>query len=529
MRGTQLTGSGIVVGAHLRSGWRGLLAWGSAMSALVLAVAWSISELYPTLADRRGYAESAGASAAVAAFNGRGHDLTQTGGIVGYEVGFMALVGFPILAIHLAVRFSRHEEDAGRTELVTAGRVGRLAPMAGAAATVGACLAGFVVVTGLGLQAIGLPVAGSWRYAVSLGLFAAAFAAIGLLAAEVSREGRTAYALGLSFVMVTFLLRAVVDGRGWDATWASPSGWLAEARPWGASWQWWPYAAYAASSVLCVLLALATAAHRDLNGGLVAARSGPAYGTAALGTPVGLAWRFTRAPLLGWLLGTATWNAAFGGLAGEMADIVESNPTLLDAMGLERPEHLVTTLALLLCGVGAAAFGVQAVGRLAHEESRGRLGLVLATRVPRSRLWSAWLGVTLVGTAAVLLVSTLSLGLVAAWSTGDGSGLGDTVGGGLALVPPVALVVTLAAALHGLAPRLAALAWVAVGWVTVVGLLGETLRLPGWSRDLSPVHAVGRVPVEDPNAGALVVCAVLAAALLAGGLARFRTRQLVAG
>ena len=433
------TGTARLVAVHLHAGWRGLVAWGALMSALVVLVGWSIAELYPTAADRLGYAGSAGASPAVAAFNGRPYDLSELGGIVAYEVGFMGLIGLPIVAVHLAVRFTRPEEDAGRTELLTAARLGRLAPLAAAVTAVGLCLTGFVVVTGLGLTAVGLPAAGAWRYAVALGLFTAAFAAVGLLAAEVSREARMAYALGLVFVMATFLLRAVVDGRDWDAVWASPSGWLAEARPFGSS-QWWPYAAYAGMAGVGVLLAGAMAWRRDLYGGLVAARSGPAYGTAALGTPAGLAWRFVP-PLVGWLVGTAVWNAAFGGLAGEMADIAAKNPALLDALGVERPEHLVTSLALLLAAVGATAFGVQAVGRLAREESEGRLGLVLSTRAPRTRLWAAWLGVVLAGAVAVLLVSALALAAFTAWSTGDAGGVPDTLHGGLALVLPVLFVV----------------------------------------------------------------------------------------
>lgn len=526
--GGRLAGTALLVRTHVHSGWRGLALWTAAMSALVIAIGWSIAALYPTRADRLAYAESAGASPAVAAFNGRPHDLTELGGIVSYEVGFMALVGFPIIAIHLAVRFSRHEEDSGRLELVTAGRVGRLAPLAAAALTVGSCLTGFVALTAIGLTATGLPSGGSWLYALTLGLFAASFAALGLLVAEVSREARTAYAVGLPVALVAFLVRAGVDGRGWDLAWLSPSGWLAEVRPW-AEWQWWPLAAFVGLALVCVALAAAMASHRDLYGGLLAPRSGPAYGAPTLGTPAGLVWRFTRAPLLGWLLGTAVWNAAFGGLAGEMTEIAAANPTMLDALGVEKAEHLVTSLALLLCGVGAAAFGVQAMTRLAREETSGRLGYVLATRAARARLWLVWLVVVSCGAAAVLLVSSLVLGLFTAWSTGDGSNVGSAFVAASALLLPVVSVVSVAAALHAVAPRLTALAWVVVSWTTVVGLLAETLRLPGWARDLSPLHAAGRVPIEDPSTAALVVTALLTVLLVAGGVARFGRRDLVAG
>lgn len=522
------TGTATLAGAHLHAGWRGLGTWAALMAGLVVATGWGITALYPTAADRAAYAATAGVSPAVAAVNGRGYELTELGGITAYEVGFMALMAFPVIAIHLAIRLTRHEEDAGRTELVTSGRVGRLAPLAAAAITLAATLTVFVVATTLGLQIVGLPRTGSWLYALGLAAFAGAHAAIGLLAAEVSREARTAYGLGLLAVLITFLGRAIVDGRGLAASWISPSGWLAELRPWGPG-NWWPLAAYAGLTACGGLLSAATALRRDLGGGLVATRPGPASGGARLGTPAGLAWRLTRTPLLAWLFGIAAWSAALGTLGGEMARIVEENPAIQAAFPVQRPEDLVTSLAVLLCGIGAAAFAVQASTRLAREESAGRLGVVLATRTSRRRLWLTWCAVAAGGSVLVLMVSALTLGATTAWATGEPANLPTALGAGLALVPPVVLIAAVAAALQAAAPVLARFGWALLGWATVVGMLAEPLRLPTWARDLSPLHAVGRVPIEDPRPAALAGMAVIVAVLAATGLARFSRRDLTAG
>lgn len=524
----QLTGTLRLVRTNLRVGWRGLTGWTGLMVVLVAATGWSIAELYPTAADRRAYAESAGASPAVAAFNGRAYHLSELGAIIGYEVGFMALVGFPVIALHLAIRFTRHEEHAGRVELATAGRIGRLAPLAAAAATL--LLSVMVLTAGVAvcLAALDLPVLGAVRYAIALGLFVLAHGGVGLLAAEVSREARTAYTLGLVFVLVTFLVRALVDGRGWDVVWLSPSSWIAETRAWGEG-RWWPFLAYVGLTVAAVLLSVVMAARRDLGGGLLATPPGLARAGRWLRTPAGMAWRFIRPPLIGWLIGTTVWSAAFGALAGEMTDIVEQNPSILQALGVEKAEYLITSLVVLLCGIGASAFGVQAVVRLAHEESAGRLGLLLSTRVPRWRIWASWLGVVVLGTAAVLLVSALALGVCTAWSTGDPANIASALGAGLALLLPVLVVVSMSAALHAAGPRWAPAAWVLVAWTIVVGMLAETLRLPEWSRHLSPLYAVGQVPIEDPDAAALTVMATLITVLLGGGLAQFHRRELATG
>lgn len=525
---SRLAGSGILARAHLRSAWRTLVSWPVLMAGLVVATGWSISGLYPTPAAREQYAASAGLSPAVAAFNGRGYELTDLGGIVGYEVGFLALIGFPMVAVHLAVRFTRREEDAGRTELVTAGRVGRLAPLAAACLVIGAALAGFVVLTGIGLHQVGLPVAGSWRYAATLGLFAAAHVAFGLLCAQVGRHSRTAYALGLIVALAGFLIRAVIDGRHWEATWATPSGWLAEVRPWGQP-QGWPIAAFVALTCCCLALAAVVAEHRDLTGGLLAPRPGPARAAAALGRTTGPARRLTRGPLQGWLLGTTLWSVAFGALAGEMTAIASANPALLEVLGIERAEYLVTSLALLLCAIGAAGFGVQAMTRLAAEESAGRLGLLLSTRVNRARSWLSWWVVAVLGSGAVLFVAAAGLIAATARSTGMGAGVGSAVGATLTLVLPVVLVVSCAAVLQAALPRATPAGWLLVGWMTLVGMLAETLRLPEWSRQLSPVYAAGRVPIEPADTAALAVMALLCLGLVLVGLARFRRRDLLAG
>lgn len=513
---------------HLRAARRGLVLWGMLVTGLMVATAASIGALYPTAEQRRAYAASAGLSPAVAAVNGRGYDLTELGGITGYEIGFLGLVLFPVVAVHLALRFSRQEEDAGRTDLVTAAPLGRLAPQAAAVLTVSVWLVGVVLVGAVGLQAGGLPARGSWLYLVSIALFAGAYGTVGLFAAQVAQETRTAYGIGLGAVLVTYVVRALIDGRGVAAAWASPMGWLAEVRPWGDT-RWWPLLAYAVLIAAALLLTAAVAVRRDLGGGLVAPRPGPERGSGRLAAPAGLAWRLNRAGCLGSLIGTAGWSAAMGALGGEMTDIVRANPHLLEVLGASRAEDLVLSLALLLSGLGGCCCGVQVMGSLAREEMTGRFGLLLSTRVPRPRAWLTWTVFASVCSVVVLWGSALALAAVTAWSTGSGDSVGRTVGAAVALVVPVLLVVAVTAVLSSVQPRAAFAGWALIAWATVVGMLAETLRLPGWARDLSPLHALGRVPVEDPRVGALLTMGLLVGLLVGVGAVRVRGRDLVAG
>lgn len=81
-------------------------------------------------------------------------------------------------------------------------------------------------------------------------------------------------------------------------------------------------------------------------------------------------------------------------------------------------------------------------------------------------------------------------------------------------------------ALFGLSARAALLAWAALGVAVLVGLFGELLQLPTWTRQLSPLHHVPGVPAESIRATPLVALFLVAGALLALGLRGVRERDL---
>lgn len=524
------TGTSRLMRLHVRTTWRSLLLWPLVMGGLVAGVARSITVLYPTPQDRLTYAATSGASPASVAFNGRWTDLTTLGGITTNEVGFMGLLLFPTVATLLAIRHTRGEEDAGRTELLTAARVGRLAPLLAAVLVITMDLLLFGAISAAGSLAAGLPVTGSIRYAVSLVLFALTFASLGLLVGEASRESRTATGVGLGIVLGLFLARAVIDGAGWSLTWATPAGWLTEVRPFGGEESaWWPYAAYLTAIVILLGAAAMVALRRDLYGGVFAARPGPAVATARLTTPTGLVWRLTRGAFLGWLLGLLVWGGALGAISDTMTAVIRASPQLLELFGVERAEDIVTGLSLSLAAIGSAALFAQGVGRLAGEEDSGRLGFLAAGRHPRRRLWMSWAVVLVLESIALIMAQATALGLATTWATGDSANIREALAGGAVTVPAVLLIGTGALLVRAVAPPVAAAVWVLVGWVAIVAFLADALDLPTWARRLSPLDAVGRVPMDDPRlwviAGFTVVAAILALVSTAG----FARRDLRAG
>lgn len=520
-----MTGTGRLVVLGLRTGWVGILTAAGLTAGLVTVVAGSVGALYPDLTDRQQYAASFGVSMASQAFNGIGYGLTTTGGITTVEVGFMGQILFPVLALGVALRQTRGAEEAGLTELLTATRVGHLAPLVGGAVLLAITCVLASLTTCVGMIVTGISLEGTAWYVTGIGLLMFTFGSLGLALGQLIQSTRTAHLAGLGVLVVAFVVRAVVDGYGADVPWASPLGWFAEIRSFDQP-RVWPLIAYSATSLLLLALAAGVAGHRDLGAGVIAPRPGPPRAGARLGTVTGTAWRMTRAVVVSWTLFALVWTVSIGALTREMTQLLAANPEMLEALGLDRAGDVLTSMAVVGVALAATAVAVQGSERLAVEESTDRLGMLLATSTPRVRLWSGWWAVVSLSGVAVLVLGMLGLGLSSWAVTGDVAALSSALGVGLAYVVPVLFVSATAAALRAVVPRLAALAWALIGWIVLVGFLAETLRIPGWARDLSPLHLVGTLPREDPSTAALVGLLLGTCVLFAGSALAFHRRDL---
>lgn len=525
----ELTGTWQLVWFTVRRERLRIVLWVGSLTALVIATAASVKGLFQTQADLDQAAAASAKNAAAIAFNGPVQGLDTVGGQVAFQAGAVGLVLVALMSLLMTVRYTRVEEESGRTELVRATVVGRDAHTAAALLV----LTGMNLLIGaavaVGLIGTGLPLLGSVSFGASFLAIGLVFTALALVTAQISENGRTASGLAGLVLGYAFTVRAVGDIGDGRLSWLSPIGWSQKLRPYAGE-RWWPLLVPFAVTVLLLMTARALGARRDWGAGLVQPRPGPAIAAPSLGRPLGLAVRLQRAMLLAWTVALAVFGFVYGAIADDIGDFVGDSQTLKDLLaaaggGPSLVDSYFGTAMLILALVGSC-FGVQCIQRLRSEETALHTEAVLVTPTARHRWMGSYLAVACGGSVVVLTAAGLGAGLPYAVETADAGQIGALVGASLAYLPAVVLLVGVAAALYGLAPRAGSAVWVVVTSCFVIGFLGQVLKLPRWLVDLSPFQHTPALPAASLTLTPLVTLSGLAAALVAVGLVSFGRRDI---
>ena len=525
---SDLTGTGALVRAVLRRDRLRVALWVGGIVVMTVSSAAGVRGIYPTAADLRQAALLIEGNAAAIAFNGPAQGLGTLGGRIAFETGSFTLLLVGLMSVFMLSRQTRAEEEAGRLELIRATVVGRHAPLAAALAVVAAMNVATGVLLTVGFLALDLPAAGCVAFGLSAVAVGLAFAGITAVTAQVAENARVATGLAGLSVGVAYGLRAVGDIGDGTLSWLSPIGWGQKVRPFAGE-QWWPLVVPGLCVAGCLWLAVALASRRDLGGGLVQSRRGPAMAGPMLGTPFGLAVRLQRGALVGWASGILVLGAVYGSVAKDVDDFFEDMDEqvrdIIARGGGSLVDSFLSTALLILALIGSG-FALQSVLRLRSEETGLHAESVLATPVSRWRWAAGHLAVTLAGAVVVLLAGGLGLGLAYGLTIGDLGPVPGLVGDAIAYVPAVAVMAGVGLALFGLAPRAAAAVWGLLGLSVVSGFFGELLDLPGWVLDLSPYEHIPLGPAESFTAAPLLLLTAVAIALGAAGFRGFRTRDI---
>ncbi|MFF5283530.1 ABC transporter permease [Streptomyces sp. NPDC013171] len=518
-----LAGTGVLTRLALRRDRLMLPVWALVTGGMVASGAGSLQGLYGTAAERAELAASMTANSSMRAMYGPvfGDSL---GGLVAWRFGTFGAVLAAVASLIVVVRHTREEEETGRQEMLSAGAVGRRAPLTAAllAALVMNAAVALVVTAGLAGQGT----AGALALGLAIGGTGMVFATTAALAAQLTESARLAKGLSAAVLGLAFALRAAGDAgtAGGESvlTWVSPIGWAEHVRAFAGE-RWWVLLVIAGAVLIQTAAAYALTARRDVGASFLATRPGPARGR--LATAGALAWRLQRGTLLGWSLGFLLGGLVFGGMVEGAADIVGDNERareIFERMGGQSAltDAFLATMVSLF-GMLAALYAVGSVLRPHGEETSGRAEPLLAGALGRLRWAAGHLVIALGGSALILVLAGLGLAL------SYGHDLGPVLGAALVQLPAVWTLAGLAVLLWGVAPKAATAAWGVAGLCLALGWIGPALGLPQAVLDASPFGHLPKLPGPETAWTPVLILTALAAALTAAGLAGLRRRDML--
>jgi ABC-2 type transport system permease protein len=458
--------------------------------------------------------------------------LDSAGGFTVWRTGTVLAVLVGVWSALTATRLTRGEEEAGRWDLLLSGRL-RLRSVTALVVAVMLAASLFIgVAAGLALALAGAPVSGSAVFGAGLAGTGMVGAALGVLAAQLFADRRSASGLAVAVLLAGLLARMVSDGvpaLAWLA-WGTPFGLLGRAAPFVAD-------RVAPLLVLAVLVtdvavaAVALASGRDAGRGRLAGRDRRVRPSRLLTSLPGLAVHRTRRPLAGWAAGAAAYFLLIGLLATTMTDFLRDNPSFAELAaqaGFAQlgsvPGYVAALYTLLAVVVGG--FAASRVAATAADETAGRLALLYSRPVARAR-WAATEAGVIVAALVVLAAAAGLAGWAGTAWVDAGLGLGPALAGALAVLPVGLLCLGAALAALGWAPS----AVLSVGVTPAVGgylllVFADTFAWPDPVRWLSPFAHLNAVPAEPWNAPGAAGMLAVAAALAAAGCLGYARRDL---
>jgi ABC-2 type transport system permease protein len=554
-----------VLGLAVRQVRRGTAVVATLAAGASVLVIVSYHGLFAGSDDRTALAAVA-ANPAIRTLFGPAPDLADPGGFAAWRTGTPLAVLVAAWALVTAVRVTRGEEATGRWNLLLAGRTTLAAVVARHTAVLAAGAAVIGAATAVALAAMGPGAGGAALFGCGIALVGAFFAGVGATCAQVFASRAAATGAGASVLGVALLTRMLGDGVPHLAglRWASPFGLIAATRPFAGD-HLLPLAVLAAMAAAASGAATALARRRDVGDGILAVPTVRASRPWLLGSVGGFAVRGALGVTAGWAVAVGAALLLMGAIADSLTGFLTANPRLTDlaarggVTGLDRTEGYAGAMFGLLA-VAVSLYTVVRTAGLAAEETAGRLTLLLANPVARTRILATHACATLGGALVLLTVAAVAMwagtGFGAGGSgSGDalagpgpgsgldlGSGSGDALAGpgpgsgldlGAALagawnvLPLVVLSLAAAVLALGAAPRVVA----PVGAVPAVGgfllkAAGTAMSAPPWLIGISPFTHLAPVPLTSPNWAAADVMLAIAAVLSVAGARAYTARDL---
>jgi ABC-2 type transport system permease protein len=436
--------------------------------------------------------------------------------------------------VFLVTRNGRADEEVGRTELLRSRMLGvhsysTASWLVNAALCVAVGGGVALVSAAAGLDPAGTGITGSLIVGASMTGVGLVGVGVGAVAGQVASTSRGANALGSIILGAFYVLRMVGDLGDGRLTWASPVGWGEEMQPWGAD-RWWPFAVMILLAAALLAVAARLEARRDLGAGLFPERRGRSWAPVRYATPLGLALRLQRGPIIGWTATIVVSALLFGSVVNAMTDLMADAGGIAADLIRGTGVDALLSLLLVLMALVTTVFAIQSAVSLRADEASGIIEPQLAGAVSRTRWATRRLLIPVIGSALLLLVGGGVMGAGYGSITGDPSQTGRLALAALAYWPAVMVFVGIAVAVFGWLPRLAIpLTWGVLAAMWFIVLIGDALHLPAWLLNVLPFSATPYVPYQALTWPPLAIMTLVAALLVWAGLYRFERRDVQPG
>jgi len=471
---------------------------------------------------------------AIKALTGLAANPNTLGGAVWTKIWMTCALTLAFGILFLVTRSGRADEEVGRTELLRSRMLGRHAYSAtswlvNAALSLAVGVGVAITSAASGLDPNGTGITGSLVIGASVTGVGLVALGVGSVAGQLTTTSRGANALGSVVLGSFFLLRMVGDLGDGRLTWVSPIGWGQQMQPWGAN-RWWPLALLVGLTGVLLAVAAWLEAQRDLGAGLMPERPGPAGAPARYSTPLGLAIRLQRGPIIGWSATIVLCALLFGSVVEAMTNLIaDSGSTATTMIGGTGVKALLSLLVVMIAML-TTVFALQSTTSLRADEATGIVEPQLTGALSRTRWALQRLLIPAVGTAVLLVIGGACMGAGYGSLINDPGQIVRLALAALAYWPAVMVLVGVAVALFGWLPRLAIpLTWGVLAAMWLVVFIGNALHLPGWLLNLLPFSATPHQPLVPLTWTPLVIMTLVAGGLVWTGLGRFARRDVQPG
>lgn len=528
----RFTNTRVLMGFIIRRDRIRLPLWILGISIFAVSIAALLPELYTGAADKLVLAETV-KNPAVTFMLGpsAGLDNYTDGAMMGHFMLVFTAIFVAIMNILLVTRHTREDEEEGRTEMINSLPVGSLSNLTATSLILTISNVLIFLLVGLGLYILGIEtmgLEGSLLFGASIGVVGIFYIALTGLFAQLTSNVRATLGFLFTFLIGEYFLRGVGDISYEVLSYITPLGLITRTEVYVNN-HWWPILVLLIVSILVFALSLYLNSIRDFGAGFISTKPGKSHASRYLSSPLGLARRLERTPIIAWAIGMFILGTAYGSLLGELEGFLSTSELVQmmipSAPGMSLTESFIAMLITIISALATIPL-VMFVLKLNTEEKKNRISQLLATPISRNSLIGSYTAIGLVSSLLMQLMSVLGLWSAATFVMEDLISFKVLFKAAYANIPAMWIFIGVAVFLIGLFPRLTGLTWAYLAYSFFVEYLGEMLKLPEWMVKISPFYHIPSIPAEDVKISTLMILAGIALILIGLGFVGYNRRDI---